>query len=560
MVEEKKEDIAFEIFGKRVEELKEMTENLGKENKNNPEKNNETENSKNPGAPDRQEYREEKIKNKKDGKEEQSPNPKKILKKLQVPEPPKTSLKGTNFLKDLKEKINNFNTPKIKRDEVKRPEQKPKKEELRAKVERDKNKTERIKHPIIKNFFGIHAGNKQKEIIKERVIIQRIPSNEKQEIFANLKQLSEKIDRNKEEMYTRLIRESAESKRMIEEEREQIKQQMIELLADSIDKLDNKDREIKGELYEELQKIKNKFYGEKKEIRTLFMKGSEESRKILESEREKMKEEFLSKITNLRNKINAEEKRTRELNNRNIDEPNEGKLFSLFSRFKRLPPEKEIKPDFSIEDGRYSKENLEEGDIITGMPDIPKTVDLGLPKFYPEERFVDEPKNELPEIKPFSKIEEEAIDNESYESRQFTKKIEIPGNYEKSIKNIIVPEKVSKFDLEFEKKMKDAVEKGMKDAEKKSKLEKKNMDSGIIKTSQAIPKKSVYVGELDFANAQSEIEQARKTFHTFERVVGETLENSKKEHEKISRILEDAEYVKTNFSKINSNVLGQVKV
>jgi len=542
MVEEKKEDIAFEIFGKRVEELKEMTENLGKENKNNPEKNNETEKSKNPGAPDRQERREEKTK-----KEEKRVPQKRILKKLQVPEPPETSLKGTNFLKNLKEKINNFNTPKIKLDEVKKPEEKIKKEELR------------IKHPVIKNFFGIHAGNKQKEVIKERVIIQRIPSNEKQEIFANLKQLSEKIDRNKEEMYNRLVHESAESKRMIEEEREQIKQQMIELLAESIDKLDSKDREIKGELYEELQKIKNKFYGEKKEIRNLFMKGSEESKKMLEGEREKMKEEFLAKITNLRNKINAEEKRTRELNNRNLDEPNEGKLFSLFSRFKRLPPEKEIKPDFSIEDDRYSKENLEEGDIITGMPSIPKPVDLGLPEFYSGERFVDEPKNKLPGIKPFSRIEEEAIDNEDYECRQFTKKIEIPGNYEKSIKNLIVPQKVSKFDLEFEKNMKNAFEKSIKDNEKKNKLEKKNINPGIMKTSPAISKKSVYVGQLDFVNAQTEIERARKNFNIFERVVGETVENSKKEHEKIGRILEDAEYIKNNFSKINSNVLRQVK-
>jgi len=265
MTEEKKEDIAFEVFGKRLEELKEMTENIGK-----------TEKSKSSiGAESK--------------KKTQIIPPQKIQEKMPVPEP----------LKNNRKKLDSFRVQKIKSSEPKR-----KQNVLKGK----RVKVQEIEHPTLKSFFGMHKqiGDKppQKIKIKEHIIVQRIPSAERHEIFANLKQLDEKIDKNKEEMYNRLIQESAESKRMIESEREEIKKHMIELLAESIDRLDSKDREIKGELYEELQKIKNKFYGEKKEIRNLFMKGSEESRKMLESEREKIKGEFLAKIANLRNRIN----------------------------------------------------------------------------------------------------------------------------------------------------------------------------------------------------------------------------------------------------------------
>jgi len=132
---------------------------------------------------------------------------------------------------------------------------------------------------------------------------------EKNEIFKKLKQLNEKVDRDKEEMYNLLTRESAESKRMLEVEREEIRKQMIELLTKSIDELDSKDKETKNELYEELQKIKSKFYGEKKEIRNLISNNSEESRKLMENEKEKIKEEFLTGIVKLKNRINGEKKR-----------------------------------------------------------------------------------------------------------------------------------------------------------------------------------------------------------------------------------------------------------
>jgi len=513
MNEEKKEEIAFEIFEKRVEELKEMTENIGKTEKQNLQE--ET----------KEEEPQVKIEIKKKIQiphfpkfDEKKNHSKKNLTKMQVPEPPKAIIKTTNFINKFKEKINSFNTPRIKLPEIKKAEERPKKE---------------------------------------------LQDKEKQEIFANLRQLNEKIDKNKEEMYNRLIRESIESKRRVESEREELKKQMIGLLAESIDKLDSKDKEIKGELYGELEKIKNRFYGEKKEIRNIISSNSEKSRKMLENEREKIKEEFLVKTTNLRNRINEEEKKTEYENNYGS---NDNKLFSLFNRFKRLPGEKEIEPDFKIESNKYSEENLEEGDILTGMPAIPKPIDLGMPQFSSAKIFMRRDENELPEVRSFSKIEEEAIDNEGYDGKQFrinkkfTKNIETSGDYERSIKNLIVPEKVSKFDSEFEDKMKEVVKKGMQDVEKKNKFEKKQLNSAIIKTSKSISKKSVYVGEQDFKNAREEIERTRKSVNNFERNFSEKAQIEKREHEKISRILEDAEKIKVNFSRINSGMLGKIKI
>jgi len=569
MTEEKKEEIAFEIFGKRVEELKKMTENIGKSENQNIKKDNE------------EEVLKEKIKDKKEEKENNSKREKikieKIIikpkppikikneKKLQIPEFPKNPEKKVSILDNFKKKFTSFKISKIKQPEIKKREKVIKKEPKKS------IKINKTKPSTIKSFFGIRRINspqKNKKLIEEKIVNTGILPREKQEIFANFKQLNEKIDKNKEEIYNRLIRESAESKRMIESEREEIKKQMIELLADSIDKLDSKDREIKGELYEELQKIKNKFYGEKKEIRNLISNNSEESRKLMENEKEKIKEEFLTKIANLRNKIAAEEKKTKELNEREKEnEQNEGytrgeKTFSsFFSSFRGKQKKSEPKIEQIKEES--TEENLEEGDIITGMPEIPKFVDLGMPKFSPAKTFMDTSKDEFPEARPFLRIEEEAIDNEDYggkqegffdTSKKFTRNIEMPGDYEKSIKNILAPQIVSKYDLEFEKRIQKAMKKGMDAAEKKNKSEKKQ-----IKPSRAVLKKSVYVGEQDFNNARNEIEQTNRNVSKFEKNFSEKAQIEKREHEKISKILEDAEEISHNFSKINSGVLGKIR-
>jgi len=557
MTEEKKEEIAFEIFGKRVEELKKMTENIGKPENQNLKKENEEAGEKENNS------KKEKVKIEK--KIIKSPLPivkTKVEKKIQIPESQKNHEKNAGIFDNFKKKMNIFKTPKIKQYEIK------KRENIIKKKQKESIIISKKKHPTIKSFFGITATHKKKEIIKEKIVNRGILPGEKQEIFANLKQLNEKIDKNKEEMYNRLIRESAESKRMIESEREEIKKQMIELLADSIDKLDSKDREIKGELYEELQKIKNKFYGEKKEIRNLISNNSEESRKLMENEKEKIKEEFLTKIANLRNKIAAEEKKTKELNEREKEnEQNEGytrgeKTFSsFFSSFRGKQKKSEPKIEQIKEES--TEENLEEGDIITGMPEIPKFVDLGMPKFSPAKTFMDTSKDEFPEARPFLRIEEEAIDNEDYggkqegffdTSKKFTRNIEMPGDYEKSIKNILAPQIVSKYDLEFEKRIQKAMKKGMDAAEKKNKSEKKQ-----IKPSRAVLKKSVYVGEQDFNNARNEIEQTNRNVSKFEKNFSEKAQIEKREHEKISKILEDAEEISHNFSKINSGVLGKIR-
>jgi len=556
MAEEKKEEIAFEIFGKRLEELKEMTENIGKVEKSNVKKYTAEESSK------------DKIKIREELKEKrQIIKPIEIQKERHCSKQVKAPVKTTSFINNLKQKINGSNTLGIKSSETGKVEERP----IEA-LQKKKQLMVKIEHPVVRSFFGIHMGDaspKQKEIIREKIVTQRIPSAEKHEIFESLKRLDEKIDKNKEEIYKKLLRESAESKRMIEEEREQIKQQMIGLLAESIGKLDSKDREVKKELYGELDKIKNRFYGEKKEIRNLISNNSEESRKMLESEKEKIKEEFIAKIANLRKRINEEERKTkkREYENEigNNSESGDNKLFSLFSRFRRLSPEKEIKP-FSVENDNSKinsdRERLDEGDIITGMPEIPKSVDLGLPKFSPAKIFMSTSVNEFPENRQFSEIEEEAIDNEGYgikelrTQQKFTRNIDLPGNYEKSIKNLLAPERVSKFDFEFERNMKNAVKRGTKDIEKKEIYKEKI----ITKNKTTGKTKPVYIEERDFEDAQQNIEQTKKTFHNFERVVGETTENSKREHAKLSRILEDALDISSKFSKINTGVLGKVRI
>jgi len=559
MAEEKKEDIAFEIFGKRVEELKEMTENIGKTGKQNPgSRSNFDESIKTVAKSKRSGSHSnfnESIKtvakskrSKKDIKEGELPVRAEIKKKISIPRFPKIQ-------------------EEHKKEKLQAPEP-PKNYAQKISFLDNKKIPSEIRHPIIQSFFGMQGRNnpsKKEVAIKQKAISSGIPSGEKGKIFDNLKKLNEKIDKNKEEMYNWLIRESAESKRMIEAEREEIKKQMIELLAESIDKLDIKDRETKGELYEELQKIKNKFYGEKKEIRNIILSNSEESRKIIADEKERLKEEFLEKIANLRNKINAEEKKEIQ---ENIPEIGDKKLFSLFNRFKRLPAKTEIKRDFNInriENEKYTEETLQEGDIITGMPEIPKPVDLGLPKFSSAKNFMNRPENELPEAMSFSRIEEEAIDNEGYEDKQFkipkkfTRKIETSGDYEKSIKNLIAPKTMSKLDLEFGKNIQKAVKKGMDDAEKKERFSKKHANFEVIKSPLAASKKSVYVGERDFKNARAEIEQTRKSVNNFEKSFSEKAQVEKKEHEKISKILEDAEEIKASFSKIDSGVLGKVK-
>jgi len=486
MVEEKKEDMVFEVFGKRIEELKEMTENIGKSEESSPKKTDLT-----------------KEKKKDESIREKSPE-----EGLKLAPGIKQTTGTFSFFPEIKENIKKVTT---------------------------------AKHPTIRNFFGL----KNKTNTKKEKVVERAAPVENQEILKNLRRLDEKIDKNKEEIYKKLLRESAESKKIIETEREEMKEQMIKLLTESIDNIDSKDNAVKNELYEELQKIKNKFYGEKKQIRNIFLQGSKESKKILESEREKIKEEFLDKIDNLRNKINKEERKIKEGKYDSIEyEPNEEhgnkKHFSLFNRFKRLPEKKHERFNFKAENNEPYEENLEEGDIITNMPEIPRSVDLGLPELPPAKIFVrDMPKRHLSKVKPLSKMEEEANDNEDYQKR---------------IKNILSPEKLSKSDMEFERNMRHAAKKDLKKMEKKYAYE----EDRAIKEKKSKKPRQIYVESTEFENARQNIGQTAKIFNNFERVMEETTKNSKKEREKISRILEDAEEIKTSFSKIHSGVLGRV--
>jgi len=452
---------------------------------------------------------------------------------------------------------------KIHAEEKKRREMEERKKRLKETKGQDGSK---------KTFLSLFSRTSPK---KEKVVIERIPSAEKHEIFENLKRLDEKIDKNKEEVYNRVIMEAAESKRMIEAEKEEIKKQMIELLAESIDKLDTRDREIKEELYEELQRIKSRFYGEKKEIRNIVSSNSEESRKIIENEKEKIKEEFLTKIAHLRNKINAEEKKAREMEGENKrieelkemtenigkkekptlkksdqteskkkeetnlekepEETNESKInkktfSSLFSNLNGPHKKSEPKPVVIKKADTEEKE-----DIITSIPELPKFPDLELPK-YPE------------------------INNlEEYDTKKFTRKIETQGDYEKSIKNLIAPKTMSQSDLEFEKTIQKEIKKGIDNATKK-KSDKKHANSEIVNVPSVISKKSVYIGEPDFKNAREEIEKTKKSVNSFEKNFSEKAQIEKREHEKISRILEDAEKIRVNFSKITSGVLGKVRI
>ena len=552
MVEEKKEDIAFEIFQRRVEQLKEMTENIGKKEKQNSEKDSKIQEKIEPKkiVKNKPILAENKViikqinkPSKKDLKEED----------LEVPEPPHFSERTSSFLHNFKRRINTFEMPKTGLLENKKSKEKP---VLKRELIRIKN----IEHPAIKDFFGFPKKPEEQH--------PKIPSAEKKEIFYNLKRIEDKIDKNKEEVYKKLLEESAESKRMIEIERGEIKNQMFELLGQLIDKLDTKDKLIKKELFAELSKIKNKSYYDNKDLKEMVSKGSEETKKILEEDKNQIKGEFLEKIANLRNRIVKEERKTEAIKKENLEKNKnfaveDRSFFSLFNRFKKLPgklevpeaPDKEIESYLQSKPKSFSSEQKngdflgEEGDIIAGMSKISeKHVDLGLPRLkikdfndYRDYDFEEPVEEDILEKKPFNIPE------------KLTKKIETPGKYEKSIKDIVSPKKTSKFDDDFERAMQKAVENGMKEMNKKT-LQK-------TKSSKKIPnKKSVYIGEDDFNSAKQEIELARRKVHGFEKNVKEKAELEKKEHEKIIKILEDAEGISRKFSKINSGMLGKIRI
>jgi len=428
---EKGGDIALEIFGKRVEELKEITGNIGK--------------------------RKKQILNK-DKKVDKSWKNKKIP----APKPQKIEEKTNSFL-DFKKRMSRFNLPKIKLPEHKESELKPKKikESNIEKISPEVHDVIQTTAPEVlhssehrKLHFDLSNSSNERDIALE-IFGKRVEE---------LKEMTENLGKRKEQ----ILKKNNQS----EEYKENKKMQFPEP--------------------QKIEEKTNSFFDFKK----------------------KMSRFNLPKI--------------------------------------KLPEHKESEPK-PTKIREYSHvANLGEENIIGSMPEIPKFPDLELLKYS-----VDKQEN-FSNFRETEKID--SFENKQFSaSKKFTREIETPGNYEKSIKNLIAPKIISKSDLEFEETIQKSIKKGRDDAENKNQLKKKHIDSGIIQVFSTTSKKPIYIGEQDFKDVSEEIEQAKKNVYNLEKSFSEKVQTEKKEHEKIGKILEDAEYITNKFSKINSGMLGKIK-
>lgn len=421
---------------------------------------------------------------------------------------------------------------------------------------------ERIKHKIY--YLKKILENKAAELEKELQEKTKIPAKKK--ILHKIKELNEKIDRNREDLHKNLREEVSESKWMIEREKQELRDEINDIVAESRWLIDKGVQETDQHLYEEIEKFKQKFEQDKEE---LYEKFSSRVSKI-KSELNELRSQNEAKHFEEKEK-KKEKREVRSANELSISEDEKDRLLMKIcdnEKFPQpfLPPptfapikittvKEEVKIPAKIEtDKQLRKDKPFDFSEVPELPELPKMPELPLFLKIPQtarmsESFKPEIKLKTePDIKAETKLQipRLVLNKEDFKpdwTEERTEKLpkisqekfthEIKSAIE--LKRFSEPRKVLEIEVANKKQLHE---------------EHKNLHEGI--------KKPFFIELEKFKEAENNLRTISIHTQNFEKTIKNSTEKNHKQEQYISNLINEMNAVKETLTNINNSLLNKV--
>lgn len=154
----------------------------------------------------------------------------------------------------------------------------------------------------------LEKGFEELPVIKRKTwSLGRLFRREKDEI----KQLEDKVDNYRLKFYDQLNQELAESRKLIEEEKFELKKQLLDLLAESIKNLNKEKDESNKKILEEIKRVEGKMETEKEDINKSVVSKIVQLRSRLDKGKEELEEETEERINTLKKRFEEADKNAR---------------------------------------------------------------------------------------------------------------------------------------------------------------------------------------------------------------------------------------------------------
>lgn len=370
-------------------------------------------------------------------------------------------------------------------------------------IAKEEGDIDRLKHRIY--LLKKELEQKADELEKELQQKTRIPAKKK--ILDEIRELKEKIDINKEELYKKLREELSESKWMIEREKQELRGELGDIVAESKWLIEKQTQEINELLLNEIEKLNKKTELDKKETYDKLLP------KLIQL---KAKMDIISKEEpeRLQPKTgqNEQEEIMPELIRKGTREPLFGELAQPF-----LPP-----PSFSEIKIKKSTPELQASKIkelpvakirfeFSELPELPelKLPKIKLPRFAPPEKMQMEYR--LPEIP----------------KEEFLRDVKAAAEHEKP--------KISSY--KFTKELKS------------------------IERKTPLGKGALFLEIDNFNEADKNINDVEIKLHLFEQEIKNAVtESRQKKQMGVSELISEAEEIGFILSGINNKILKKIKI
>jgi hypothetical protein len=419
---------------------------------------------------------------------------------------------------------------------------------------------------IKRKIYSLKKELEEKSDELEKEIKEKTSLPARKALLGNIRQLSQKIDANKEELYNKMRESLAESRWALEKEKQELRQELADVVAESRYLIEKQAEDISEQVAREMKKFEVKQTEEKKELqeklvnRIIQLKTQlneiEKQRKVQAVERGKERE-----ISRGKEEINIETP----MKGRKV-EPEMAQPFLPAPKFSEIKITKlkqggepmsmvsefgvpqGVRPEIKIREFKIPKfEDKGDQEIedsgLSKLPLLPSLTDLS-PEFDPVD---------IHDFKEFNKEEfklrELGIDKLRDIEKHSDITIEKPEELEKSHKHLLpeIPKE------EFIEDVKEAIVKVREEAihENRALLDEKKKPK--------IKRGSLFLELNTFRDAESDLFNVRKKIVTFEKDVQESVKDKTKQTKEMTDLIIETEKISQILTTIDKKILSKIK-
>lgn len=383
---------------------------------------------------------------------------------------------------------------------------------------------------------GRRLVEEEKDIIELRKKIAslktKISMPAKKRIFVEVKELSEKIDKNKEELYNKMVDEISESKWMIEREKQELRDELNDIISESRWLIEKEAQEINEQLLTEMKTINEKIEEDKAELyENLLSKFTQVKSQVekLQSERESMKKELESYAKEKEKQLEEKEKKI----SQGLPQP-----FVPPQRFSEVKV-RELPPNLKILKGKKLKKAKEtdafefkkhDKSVLPELPDLEEDLSSTLPESFKFPRI---------DSKKISRLPVSRIALPTQGTKIYTHEHHLPE----------IPEQEFVHDLkqamnhEKLQQKADEIEKAEDQIQEKLKKEKK----------------AIFVEVNDFRKTEKDLEGIKLRSKLLESGVKSSVKEKDKEHNQVAALVDETEQIGILLAAVNKKILSQIK-